>query len=274
MNLKNKTFLTQVTLCSVHGGCDRDGWQYAVDFPFEYHAKKQFTDYARRRRWYRKCRLNTRGPWQEVGQTKVVDVSMQSFVGFEEISVWAVSSADDVLMRQNVTVNSPTGNSWDHVPCDVQIVSISCHQNRVWAIAKNGAILFRLGITSDNPTGESWQRVESLSNTHFKRISSGALGVWALDSTGKLSVRKEISKARPEGKSWQTIPNLVNDAPNFEGEGNIGFRSIDVGEVVMASSNSGYICKRDGITWDNPGGTGWTLGILGNWQHVSASSFK
>lgn len=274
MNLKNKTFLTQVTLCSVHGGCDRDGWQYAVDFPFEYHAKKQFTDYARRRRWYRKCRLNTRGPWQEVGQTKVIDVSMQSFVGSEEISVWAVSSAGDVLMRQNVTVNSPTGNSWDHVPCDVQIVSISCHQNRVWAIAKNGAILFRLGITSDNPTGESWQRVESLSNTHFKRISSGALGVWALDSTGKLSVRKEISKARPEGKSWQTIPNLVNDAPNFEGEGNIGFRSIDVGEVVMASSNSGYICKRDGITWDNPGGTGWTLGILGNWQHVSASSFK
>lgn len=33
------------------GGVDRDGWQYAVDFPASYHAKKQFTDYVRRRRW-------------------------------------------------------------------------------------------------------------------------------------------------------------------------------------------------------------------------------
>lgn len=34
------------------GGVDRDGWQYAVDFPASYHAKKQFTDYVRRRRWF------------------------------------------------------------------------------------------------------------------------------------------------------------------------------------------------------------------------------
>lgn len=33
------------------GGVDRDGWQYAVDFPASYHAKKNFTDYVRRRRW-------------------------------------------------------------------------------------------------------------------------------------------------------------------------------------------------------------------------------
>lgn len=34
------------------GGVDRDGWQYAVDFPASYHAKKHFTDYVRRRRWF------------------------------------------------------------------------------------------------------------------------------------------------------------------------------------------------------------------------------
>lgn len=34
------------------GGVDRDGWQYAVDFPASYHAKKNFTDYVRRRRWF------------------------------------------------------------------------------------------------------------------------------------------------------------------------------------------------------------------------------
>uniref|UniRef100_A0A1B0DFD2 Uncharacterized protein n=1 Tax=Phlebotomus papatasi TaxID=29031 RepID=A0A1B0DFD2_PHLPP len=30
---------------STPGGVDREGWQYAVDFPASYHGKKQFTDY-------------------------------------------------------------------------------------------------------------------------------------------------------------------------------------------------------------------------------------
>lgn len=260
---------------NVPGGCDRDGWQYAVDFPMTYHAKKQFTDYARRRRWYRKCRLNTRGPWQEVGQTRIVDVSLQSNEGCDEIRAWAVSSAGDVLLRKNVTLATPAGNSWDHVPCDVSIVSIACSQsNRVWAIAKNGAILYRMGITADNPIGETWQRIEAPPNVHFKQISVGALGVWALDKTGRLGVRREISTAHPEGTQWQLIPNIINEPPNFEGEGNIGFKSVSVGDVVMAISYSGYICKRDGITSDNPAGTGWALGILGNWQHISVNAYK
>lgn len=260
---------------NVPGGCDREGWQYAVDFPMTYHAKKQFTDCARRRRWYRKCRLNTRGPWQEVGQTRIIDVALQSFKGSEEIRAWAVSSAGDVLLRKNVTAATPAGNSWDHVPCDVAILSISCStNNRVWAVAKNGAILYRSGVTLDNPIGETWQRIEAPSNVHFKHISVGSLGVWALDTSGRLGVRREISSAHPEGTHWQLIPNVVNDAPNFEGDGNIGFKCVSVGDVVMVVSNSGYICKRDGVTADNPIGTGWTLGIMGNWQHVCVNAFK
>lgn len=260
---------------SVPGGCDREGWQYAVDFPMTYHAKKQFTDYARRRRWYRKCRLNTRGPWQEVGQTKIVDVSLHSLKGSDEIIAWAVSSAGDVLLRKNVTTSTPAGNNWDHVPCDVAIVSVSCSRdNRVWAVAKSGAILYRIGISKDSPFGETWQRIEAPSNVHFKQISVGSLGVWALDNTGRLGVRRDLSSSHPEGTHWQLIPNVVNEAPNFEGDGNIGFKCISVGDVVMAISNSGYICKRDGITTDNPAGSGWTLGILGKWQHVSVNAFK
>lgn len=260
---------------NVPGGCDREGWQYAVDFPMTYHAKKQFTDYARRRRWYRKCRLNTRGPWKEVGQTKVVDVALQSFHGVEELQVWAVSSTGDVLLRKNVTTSTPAGNSWSHVACDIAIMSIACsRENRVWALAKNGAILFRTGITKDNPIGETWLRVETPSNVHFKQISVGSMGVWVLDTTGRLGVRREISSSRPDGTHWQLIPIIINDAPNFEGEGNSGFRCISVGDVVMAVSNSGYICKRDGVTDDDPAGTGWTLGILGNLQHVSVNAFN
>lgn len=58
------------------GGVDRDGWQYATDFPAQYHGKKQFTDYVRRRRWFRRCQLTTSGPWQELGNTKLVDISL------------------------------------------------------------------------------------------------------------------------------------------------------------------------------------------------------
>lgn len=58
------------------GGVDRDGWQYATDFPSQYHGKKSFTDYVRRRRWFRRCLLTSSGPWQELGNTKIVDVSL------------------------------------------------------------------------------------------------------------------------------------------------------------------------------------------------------
>ena len=260
---------------NVPGSCDRDGWQYAIDFPATYHAKKQFSDLVRRRRWYRKCRLNTSGPWQEVGQTRVIDVALQSFEGSDEIQVWAVSSAGDVLLRKNVTTALPAGNSWDHVPCDVSVVSITCsRENRIWAIAKNGAILYRSGVTQDNPVGDTWQRIEAPSNVHFKQVSAGNLGVWALDTSGRLAVRTNISKKNPEGTQWQLIQNIVNEAPNYEGDNNIGFKYVAVGDIVMAVSNSGYICKRDGITCDNPAGTGWTLGILGQWQHVSVNAYK
>ena len=59
------------------GGVDKEGWQYATDFPATYHGKIGFTDYVRRRRWARKCRLSTSGPWKQLCSTKLVDVSMQ-----------------------------------------------------------------------------------------------------------------------------------------------------------------------------------------------------
>lgn len=258
----------------IPNGCDRDGWQYALDFPATYHPKKQFTDTARRRRWYRKCRLTTRGPWKEVGQTRIHDVSLQSLEDSDEILVWAVSSGGDVLMRMNVTTTTPAGNSWEHIPCDINVASISCkNTGEVWAVGLNGAVLYRLGITKDNRQGTSWQRVEIPSNVHFKRISAGKVGVWTVDSTGRLGVRCGINAYHPEGTHWQLLPNVANDGPNFEGDGNMGFKSVSVDEIVMCLSKSGYICKRNGITEDNPAGTGFTLGILGNWQHVCVNSF-
>ncbi|KAG7244375.1 hypothetical protein INR49_002744 [Caranx melampygus] len=36
---------------SVSGGTDREGWQYAADFPASYHGYKTIKDFVRRRRW-------------------------------------------------------------------------------------------------------------------------------------------------------------------------------------------------------------------------------
>lgn len=257
------------------GGVDRDGWQYAVDFPATYHAKKQFTDYVRRRRWYRKARLNIKGPWQEVGNTRVLDVSIQSFDSSPDapITAWAISTNGDVLVRKIVSQSNVSGTAWEHIPCDRSLVSICCSsENNVWAVAKNGTVYYRFGINSQNPFGESWQPLESPSGVTFKQVSAGKCGVWVVDSNGRLAVRKEISETFPEGSHWQLLVNIPTDPPHYEGC--VGFKSVSVGNEVMATSNSGYICKRIGITNSNPAGTGWNLGIPGNWNQISVNSFS
>lgn len=246
------------------GGVDRDGWQYAIDFPASYHGKKQFTDYVRRRRWYRKCRLATSGPWHELGNSKICDVSLQPVDDTVDgaITVWAIAGNGDALLRRGVSQSSPFGVSWDHIASNQPLVSISCGHGdgKVWAVGKNGSAFFRYGISIDNPHGDAWQPVEPPSGVTFKQISAGRMGVWALDSTGRLAVRREITSTFPEGSHWQLIQNVPNDPPHSEGT--VGFRAISVGHSeVWSISNSGHVCKRCGITNDNPAGTGWNLGI-------------
>lgn len=88
------------------GGVDRDGWQYAVDFPATYHAHKNFTDYVRRRRWYRRCAVATTGPFQELGHTKLLDVSLERV---EEglVAVWGLAVGGQAMVRMGVSQNCP-----------------------------------------------------------------------------------------------------------------------------------------------------------------------
>ena len=158
---------------------------------------------------------------------------------------------------------------------DQPFISISCNgeNGAVWTVGKNGVTYFRYGITKEKTQGESWQTLESPSSVSFKQISAGEMGVWALDkeNNGRLAVRREISSTFTEGSHWQLLPNILNDPPNFEN--NMGFKGISVGKEVMAVSNSGYICKRMGVTKENLAGSGWNLGIQG-WQHVSVNGFS
>ena len=198
------------------GGVDRDGWQYATDFPSQYHGKKCFTDYVRRRRWYRRCLLTSSGPWQELGNTKIVDVSLyaEGAPGTDSpVVVWAVAANGEAMFRRGVCESSPMGVSWEHIPSDQALVGISCGpRNQVWAVGKNGSTYWRFGITEAKPIGQTWTNVEPPAGSHLKQISVGEKVVWALDTAGRLSVRREIQpKIFPEGTHWGTLPAMPND---------------------------------------------------------------
>ncbi|KAF2895160.1 hypothetical protein ILUMI_11013 [Ignelater luminosus] len=282
---KQKRTRDQVKLLSMHwqwvsdwlidfhvpGGVDREGWQYAMDFPSNYHANKQFTDYVRRRRWYRRCAIATTGPWQELGHTKLLDVSLEPVDSSADcaISVWALASGGQAMIRVGVSQSNPMGTVWEHVNSDQALSSISCGPyNQVWAIGKNGCAYWRVGIRSDKLDGDSWACVEPPSGAQLKQISVGQIGVWAVDNMGRLYVRKEVSHVFPEGTSWHCItadPPVLSSASNTS-----GFKQVSVGKTqVWAVTDGGVAMKRHGICPENPAGTGWNLGITGNWQHLS-----
>lgn len=256
------------------GGVDRDGWQYAVDFPASYHGKKQFTDYVRRRRWFRRCKLTTSGPWQELGSAKLLDVSIRTVRGsggdgeeFRTI-IWALGSNGDAFVRRGISDSAIAGTGWDHVSGECPFVSITCGgpDGKVWAIGKNGTAYFRCGMSTEHPQGENWQPLTAPQGVLFKQISAGRAGVWAVDGTGKLAVRKEITGTFPEGSHWQVLPNVPNDPPHGEGTNMVGFKSVAVSKQVLAVSYTGFICRRCGVTKMNPDGTGWNLGIAVSWR--------
>ncbi|XP_058805378.1 tectonin beta-propeller repeat-containing protein isoform X2 [Phymastichus coffea] len=267
------------------GGVDREGWQYATDFPSEYHGKKHFTDYVRRRRWFRKCQLTTSGPWKELGNTKLFDMSLCTSDDPESespIHVWAVATNGEVLFRRGVSEYCSTGVSWEHIPCDQPLISISVGPSgQVWAVGKNGSSYWRFGVSVSKPSGESWQNVEPPPGAHLKQIAVGVNVVWALDSSGKISVRREIqSNVFPEGTFWQTLPAMANDPIHMDVSilnAKQGFRHISVGHVpgqVWAISGAGIVCRRIGITEENPAGSGWSTGIGANWQHIDVGGLS
>lgn len=157
---------------NIKGGTDKDGWQYAMDFPAAYHAHKRITDYVRRRRWIKKCRLMCSGPWQELSQTKILDVaicvqkeidnsikdddgdkSLQQ--NHPQIIAWAIATNGEVLLRHGITLSNPRGDNWEHVSSDQPLISIDMSsKGDVWAVGRNGLIFYRQGITKENLIGQ------------------------------------------------------------------------------------------------------------------------
>ncbi|XP_039544044.1 tectonin beta-propeller repeat-containing protein 1 [Pimephales promelas] len=255
---------------AVAGGTDREGWQYAADFPASYHGNKTLKDFVRRRRWARKCKLTTTGPWQEVPPIALSDITIlpcgpKSTV--EQVPLWAISNKGDVLCRLGVTSLTPGGSSWLHVGTDQPFKSISIggvHQ--VWAIAKDGSAFYRGSVSAENLAGDCWYHIPSPTGQKLKQVSVGRTSVYTVDENGNLWYRHGVTPSYPQGSSWEHISNNV--------------RKVSVGPLdqvwIIAdkvqgshSLSCGTVCRRLGVLPTEPKGHSWDYGIGGGWDHIT-----
>ncbi|NWW47546.1 TCPR1 protein, partial [Pedionomus torquatus] len=252
------------------GGTDREGWQYAADFPASYHGHKTMKDFVRRRRWARKCKIVTNGPWLEVPPVALWDISIMpsSAAGGEEaVALWAVSDKGDVLCRLGVTQQHPAGTSWLHVGTDQPFISVSIGAfYQVWAIARDGSAFYRGSVSPQKPAGDCWYHIPSPQKQKLKQVSVGRTSVFVLDKNGNLWYRQGITPSYPQGSAWDHVSNNI--------------RKMSVGPLdqvwVIAdkvqgshSLSCGTVCHRTGVQPMEPKGLSWDYGIGGGWEHIT-----
>ncbi|XP_017274045.1 tectonin beta-propeller repeat-containing protein 1 [Kryptolebias marmoratus] len=255
---------------SVSGGADKEGWQYAADFPASYHSYKTMKDFVRRRRWARKCKLTTTGPWQEIPPIPLSDVTIlpcPSNSSVDTVPVWAISSKGDVLCRLGVTTLTPAGSSWLHVGTDQPFKSISIGAaGQVWAVARDGSAFYRGSVSAQNPAGDCWYHIPSPAKQKLKQVCVGRTSIYSVDENGNLWYRQGVAPSYPQGSSWEHISNNV--------------RKVSVGPLdqvwIIAdkvqgshSLSCGTVCHRLGVHPFEPKGQSWDYGIGGGWEHIT-----
>lgn len=252
------------------GGTDRNGWQFAADFPASYHGYKTMKDFVRRRRWARKCKTVTTGPWFEVAPIALRDLSLIPSVPrgtSDQVALWAISSKGDVLCRTGVTKQNAMGTSWLHIGTDQPFVSISVGGHyQVWGIARDGSTFYRGSVTPQNSTGDCWYHIPPPPKQKLVQVSVGRTSVCAVDENGNLWFRQGISPSYPQGSVWQHVSTNV--------------RKVSVGPLdqvwIIAdkvqgshSLSCGTVCHRLGVQPQEPIGGSWDYGIGGGWDHIT-----
>ncbi|KAF0032636.1 hypothetical protein F2P81_014926 [Scophthalmus maximus] len=228
---------------NIPGGTDKEGWQFAADFPV-------------------KCKITSRGPWQQVPPIPLSDISLMPCLAqsrMEQVPVWALSVKGDVLCRLGVSPQNPAGSSWLHVGTDQPFKSISIGgANQVWAIAKDGAVFYRGSVSPQKPAGECWYHIPSPPRQTLRQLSVGRTSVFAVDENSNLWYRQGLAPSYPQGSAWELISNNVTkvsvgplDQVWIVADGVPGFPAETVGAV----------CHRLGVGPVQPKGQSWDYGI-------------
>ncbi|XP_072168056.1 tectonin beta-propeller repeat-containing protein 1-like [Diadema setosum] len=252
---------------SISGSTDKEGWQYAKEFKNTkaFHKDRRWNDYVRRRRWVRRCQITTSGPWKQIQNLALRDVSLQVDVDDHHegpIALWAIGANGDVVTRLGVTSDCPEGTAWMHVPTDQPFQSISVGgKYQIWAVARDGSAFFRNGVSDSNRTGETWFHIAPPSVAPLKQISVGMSSAWAIDAQMNLWFRQDITPTFPEGTRWIQVSPKV--------------RKVSVGpqdQVWIVADQvdgaRGVVCRRDGITANKRTGTAWDKGAGGGIMHL------
>ena len=131
----------------------------------------------------------------------------------DETFVWAVTVLGKVYFRQRVTINTPEGIGWLHIPtpdrCEVSQISIG-PTGLVWAVTWHGRALVRLGITRLEPTGHSWSVLDPPGpSSSLSTVAVGNHVVWAIARDKTVWFRNGIhgggsgeSEALARGTKW------------------------------------------------------------------------
>uniref|UniRef100_A0A6Q2XQ74 Tectonin beta-propeller repeat-containing protein 1 n=1 Tax=Esox lucius TaxID=8010 RepID=A0A6Q2XQ74_ESOLU len=246
------------------GGTDKEGWQYAADFPVMFRGNKSLKDFVRRRRWVRKCKIALTAPWQEVRPITLSDITVLPCLAqsnMEQVPVWALSDKGDVLCRLGVTPENPAGSSWLHVGTDQPFKSISIgggHQ--VWAIAWDGAVFYRGSVSASNPAGECWYHIPSPPRQSLRQLSVGRTSVYAVDENSNLWYRQGLTPSYPQGSAWELISNNVTKV-SVGPLDQVWVIADKVPGCPMELSVPGAICHRLGVGPMQPKGQSWDYGI-------------
>ncbi|XP_020793345.2 tectonin beta-propeller repeat-containing protein 1 [Boleophthalmus pectinirostris] len=255
---------------NIPGGTDKEGWQYAADFPVTFHGHKTIKDFVRRRRWIRKCKITLRAPWKQVPPIPLSDMSLMPCLAqsrMEHVPVWAISEKGDVLCRLGVSPQNPAGSSWLHVGTDQPFKSVSIGgANQVWAIAKDGSVFYRGSVSPQNPAGECWYHIPSPPRQTLKQLSVGRTSVFAVDENSNLWYRQGLTPSYPQGSAWELISSNVTKV-------SVGpldqVWTIAEGVPGFPMESPGAICHRVGVGPMQPKGHSWDFGIGGGWEHIT-----
>ncbi|XP_068192159.1 tectonin beta-propeller repeat-containing protein 1 isoform X1 [Antennarius striatus] len=255
---------------NVTGGTDKEGWQYAADFPVTFHGHKTIKDFVRRRRWTRKCKITLRALWKQVPPIALSDISLMPCLTqsrMDQVPVWALSDKGDVLCRLEVSSQNPAGSSWLHVGTDQPFKSISIGgASQVWAIAKDGAVFYRGSVSLQNPAGECWYHIPSPPRQTLRQLSVGRTSVFAVDENGNLWYRQGLTPSYPQGSAWELISNNVTK---------VSVGPLDQVWIIadgvpgFTAETPGAVCHRVGVGPMQPKGQSWDYGIGGGWEHIS-----
>uniref|UniRef100_A0A4W6DWJ5 Tectonin beta-propeller repeat-containing protein 1 n=1 Tax=Lates calcarifer TaxID=8187 RepID=A0A4W6DWJ5_LATCA len=229
---------------NVPGGTDKEGWQYAADFPV------YVTHFLRTQR--KKTALLERG---------VQFISFLSLL-LQDIS-WPQNHerlCQAQKMDEVVTLTHVTHFCGLQFPVFCSIKMIVCSTYRKCKIT-----LRELQCCCPS-AGECWYHIPSPPRQTLRQLSVGRTSVFAVDENSNLWYRQGLTPSYPQGSAWELISNNVTK---------VSVGPLDQVWIIadgvpgFPTETAGAVCHRLGVGPMQPKGQSWDYGIGGGWEHIS-----